>query len=161
MILGLGGGLIAVTVRNILHAVFGLAITLLAVAGLFLYLHSPFVAAMEVIIYVGGISVAMVFAVMLSRALSGAQPVESVARRVGAGVGAAIVLAAASFALTRSEFGAASPLDAEAWSVRAIGKALLLRYNLVFETLSVVLLIAIMGAVVVAQRPGRSGEDRP
>lgn len=161
MVMGLAGAVMAVSLRNILHAVFGLALALLAIAGLFLYLNSPFVAAMEVIIYVGGISVAMVFAVMLSRALSGAQPSEHRGRMLTAAVAAIGFLAVLLLAVTRTSFPPAPPIDPEAWSVRHIGTALLTRYNLVFEALSVVLLIAIMGAVVVAQRPGRRGEDGP
>lgn len=156
-----GGAMVAITVRNILHAVFGLAIALLAVAGLFLYLNSPFVAAMEVIIYVGGISVAMVFAVMLSRALSVPQPAEGGGRVLRAVLGAGLFVALMALVIMKSDLGTAPPVDEAAWGVDRIGDALLTRYNLVFETLSVVLLLAIMGAVAVAQRPGRSEPAEP
>lgn len=159
--MAVGGALVAVSVRNILHAVFGLAIALLGIAGVFLYLNSPFVAAMEVIIYVGGISVAMVFAVMLSRALAVPQPTEGGGRVLRAVLGAGVFLALMGTVILKADFGTAPPLGETeaAWGVDRIGEALLTRYNLVFETLSVVLLLAIMGAIAVAQRPGKGAEE--
>ena len=60
------GALIAVAARNIFHNVLGLVLALIGVAGLFLYLNSPFVALMEILIYVGAICIAICFAIMLS-----------------------------------------------------------------------------------------------
>ena len=60
------GALIAVGARNIFHNVLGLAVALFGVSGLFVYLNSPFVALMEILIYVGAICIAICFAVMLS-----------------------------------------------------------------------------------------------
>ena len=60
------GALIAVAARNIFHNVLGLVLSLIGVAGLFLYLNSPFVALMEILIYVGAICIAICFAIMLS-----------------------------------------------------------------------------------------------
>jgi len=156
MALAVAGALLAVSLRNVLHAIFGLALTLLALAGLFVVLNSPFVAAMEVLIYIGGISVAMVFAVMLSTVVP-QHATESALRRGGAalvalafmlGVGAVVV----GFDLP-SKTGAAAPgVTSELWSVAHLGTALLDHYNLVFETLSVVLLLAIIGAIVISRR---------
>ena len=66
----LGGGLLAALNRQVLYAIIGLAVSLFGLAGLFLNLGSPFVAAMQVLIYIGGISVAIVFAMMLSISMS-------------------------------------------------------------------------------------------
>ena len=85
MALTLAGALMSVTLRNVLHAIFGLALALLGLAGLFVILNSPFVAIMEVLIYVGGITVAMIFAVMLSTVAS-SDLVESPRRRALAAV---------------------------------------------------------------------------
>ena len=63
------GGILSVHLRNIMHAIFSLMASILGIAILFLYLGSPFVASMQVVIYVGGISVAMVFAIMFSYSL--------------------------------------------------------------------------------------------
>ena len=57
----------------------------------------------------------------------------------------------------RATFAEVAPVPAEAWAVGRIGNALLEHYNLVFETLSVVLLLAIIGAILIA-RPGQRGK---
>ncbi len=145
------GALLAVSRTNILHAVFGLAISLVGVAGVFFTLDSPFVAIMEVLIYIGGIAVTMIFAVMLSTVVNPKER-ESVGRRLLAGVVALTFFVAVALVIRNSEFAAGQELDASAWSLEVVGRNLLGRYNLAFETLSVVLLLAIVGAIVIVRK---------
>lgn len=142
------GGILAVTLRNILHAIFGFALTVLGLAGLFLYLGSPFVAAMQILIYVGGISVAMVFAIMFSYTLGFGRLAGD--HRLSPLVPAVAFFAAVAILVRRGGF-AVAPADRE-WSLEAIGRALLTHYNVVFEALSVVLLLAIVGAILIARK---------
>ncbi len=143
--------MLAVSLSNILHAVFGLAISLIGVAGIFFCLGSPFVAAMEVLVYVGGISVAMVFAVMLSYSISAGKMVESKERRLIGGLTALLFLISMVVVVQGADFaGSPAPADAEGWSVAGIGRDLLTHYNLVFEALSLVLLLAIVGAIAIS-----------
>lgn len=152
--IALAGGLLAVSLRNILHAIFGLALSLLGIAALFFYLGSPFVGAMQVVIYVGGISVAMVFAVMFSYTVRSRESA-SLTRYVVGGAGALVFFGAVGAVLWRTDFGGSAAVRGD-WSVEAIGRALLQHYNLVFEALSVVLLLAIVGAIVIARRESDS-----
>lgn len=161
MALTIAGAFLSVWTKNVLHAVFGLAISLLGVAGLFLYLGSPFVAAMEVLIYVGGISVAMVFAVMLSTSIASFQEGEGMTRRLLGFIPAAAFLVMIVPVITGLEPVPVPVTTAEAWSVEAIGMDLLTHYNLVFELLSVVLLLAIVGAIAIAQVPAKGEEEAP
>lgn len=147
--LTLAGATAAASLRNVLHAIFGLALSLLGIAGLFLYLGSPFVAAMQVVIYVGGISVAMVFAVMFSYRIDPAEPVRPHRTVLGFVAALSFVLAVGGV-IVRASFPLAP--GGRDWGVPAIGRALLLHYNLVFEALSVVLLLAIAGAIIIARR---------
>ncbi|MEZ4265775.1 MAG: NADH-quinone oxidoreductase subunit J [Myxococcota bacterium] len=151
MALCLLGALVAVSVRDIVHAIFGLATALLALAGLFTTLGSPFVGAMEVLIYVGGISVAMIFAVMLSpQAGKGLR--ETPARRFGAAVIAALFFAGTGLALLNDTPVADSPEAPGVFAPAALGHALLGDWLIAFEVLSLVLLLAIIGAVLIAVR---------
>jgi len=149
MALTLAGAVLAVSLRNILHAVFGLAISLLGIAGLFFALNAPFVGAMEVLIYVGGISVAMIFVVMLSSVV-GKHAEESSRRKLLAALIVAPLFAGLALIITGTELGD-PPAYVRGNSPEAIGEALLDHYNLAFEALSVVLLIAIVGAIVIAR----------
>jgi len=152
MALAVAGALLAVSLKNVLHAIFGLAITLMAMAGLFVVLNSPFVATMEVLIYVGGITVAMVFAVMLSTVVPEHQ-LESVWRRVGAGVVALGFFIGVGAVIVGAGMPKGPPPEAvsESWSIKQLGTSLLGQYNVVFEVLSVILLLAIIGAIVISR----------
>lgn len=160
--LALIGALLAVSLRNILHAIFALALCLFGLAGLFLLLGSPFVAAMEVLIYVGGISVAMAFAVMFAYSIGDATRKVRLRRVFAAGAAALGVAGLIGQRLLSTSF-APAPAGRDG-SVAALGRALLTHYNLVFEVLSVVLLLAIVGAIIVARhevgsRDSHAGAD--
>ncbi len=150
----LAGGLAAAWARHILYAIIGLGLSLFGVAGLFLLLGSPFVAAMQLLIYIGGITVAIVFAMMLSIAMTVAPPPRNRLKAVFAGLCAVAFGAAVLPLLRAAPFADRPPVPHETWPVAGIGHALLTHYNLVFETLSVVLLLAIIGAILIA-RSGR------
>jgi NADH-quinone oxidoreductase subunit J len=153
VILTIAGAMLAVLQGNIVRAIFGLAVALIGVALAFLALGSPFVAAMEVLIYIGGITVAMVFAVMLSSA-GRKEPQAPMVRHLAAGLAALLFFAGVAWVIMGAEFAApATAPPAEAWSVQAIGRNLVDRFNVVFELLSVVLLLAIIGAIRIAKKP--------
>ena len=148
------GAVLAVTQASIVRAIFGLGIALGGVALAFLLLGSPFLAAMEVLIYIGGITVAMAFGVMLS-SIGRDEPREGARRRALAAIGAAIFFVCVLHAVRTSEFTGLpdpDPRAPEAWSVEAIGFELLDQFNVAFEVLSVVLLLAIVGAISIASR---------
>ena len=69
-VLALLGGLTAVAARRLIHAVLGLATSLVGVAGMYVYLGTHFIAAMQILIYVGAVCISITFAVMLARAPS-------------------------------------------------------------------------------------------
>jgi NADH-quinone oxidoreductase subunit J len=162
MVVILAGAFLAVISRNILHAVFGLAISLVGVAGVFFALNSPFVAVMEVLIYIGGIAITMIFAVMLSSVVNPAEE-ESLARKgMAAGI-AGLFLAGGIALITSSNFASGNEVPPEAWGLEQVGRSLLDRFNLAFETLSAVLLLAIVGAIVISRKqallPGDDDEE--
>ena len=161
--LTLFGAILAVTQRNIVRALFGLGVALAGVALAFLLLNSPFVAAMQVLIYIGGITVALAFGVMLS-STGRAEPPARAGRRLLAGVAATAFFVALATVVWTTDFGAPAAIAGRDWSVEHVGTLLLDRYNVVFELLSVVLLVAIVGAITIASRhdspdPTSSEED--
>ena len=154
------GAVIATNSERLIRAVTGLAIACIGLAGLYYYLHSPFVALMEMLIYVGAVCVTIVFAVML------ADPHPEKDMDKGNPFAGPL-----SFALGVMFFWGLSALAGKtAWvqpvsrlndgSLEQVGKALLTNYSMVFELISLVLLIAILGALVLArQGRDRTGED--
>lgn len=150
-----GGALIAVASTRLPRAITGLAICFIGVAGLYYFLNSPFVAVMEMLIYVGAVCVTIVFAIML------ADPGDEdrVGRRsaiippVGFGVGALLFWGMALLGSKTTWPAAAARVNDG--SVKTIGHSLLTDYSMVFELISLVLLMAIIGSLVLA-RAGRS-----
>ena len=136
--------------RNILHAALGLLVTLLAVAGLYLWLGADFLGVTQLLIYVGGILVMILFAILfttriaqvrVSNASIGRLPAVLVSLVVVAGL--AYVGATTRFALTEA---VAAPTTAR------LGDGFLREYLLPFELASLVLLMALVGAMVIARR---------
>ena len=151
------GALIAVMSARLIRSVCGLAICCIGLAGLYYFLHSPFLALMELLIYVGAVCVTMVFAIML------AEPEEPAPDRQTGSVEAwgalALLIAAVIFGGlgwlgTHGAWGEPTNLVNDG-SLAAIGRALLTTYSLAFELISLALLVAILGALVVA-RQGRA-----
>lgn len=145
----IGGAGIAVFPRNILHNVVGLIVALSGVAGLYLFLGSLFVAMMQLLIYVGAICIAIVFAIMLSRPLHLEVPERNRHKVAGAAGAALLFLAGGSGVVIRTCWQPARDQGAD-WSIKTIGDLLLTRYDLSFELISLVLLVAIIGAIVTA-----------
>lgn len=149
LILVFGGALLAVLPKNIIHNVFGLATSLVGVAGLFIFLGSEFLAMMEILIYVGAICIAIVFAIMLSQPMHLELP-----KRYRPKVVFSLLVSASIFF---SFFGIVTATDWEPalvrggdWGVARLGRLLFTRYELLFELISLVLLVAIMGAIITA-----------
>jgi len=142
------GGLMAVYAKSLVRAIVGLILTMFGVAGLYLLLSAPFLAFMQILIYVGAVSVIIFFAVMLTRAPAGAEEREPTSARQGflAFVGAltpAIVLAAAVW-----KYRVNSAKVPESVDIERLGEILLGPYVLAFELISVVLFVAMAGAVL-------------
>lgn len=144
------GALLAVTLRNVFYNALGLILSLFGMAGLFLFLNAEFLAVMEVIIYIGAIAVAIIFAIMLTRDLSGKDLTDSPAKLGRSILGAGLFFAVVARAIWTTQW----PVTAAQgdYSIRALGKALLSTYVLPFEVVSVVLLVAIIGALAISAR---------
>lgn len=147
------GALIAVGARNIFHNVLGLCLSLFGVAGLFLYLNSPFVALMEILIYVGAICIAICFAIMLSEPMHLPRPPRNIMKMLGAACGAGLVFVLFALLTKKTQWVPAAERSTD-WSVVTLGHYLLNQYALIFELISLLLLVAMLGAIVNA-RGGR------
>ncbi|HWH71177.1 MAG TPA: NADH-quinone oxidoreductase subunit J [Candidatus Sulfotelmatobacter sp.] len=151
------GALIAVLSARLIRSVCGLAITCIGLAGLYYFLHSPFLAMMEILIYVGAVCVTIIFAVMLAEP---DEPASNETRRTGLlwggtslGVAAAIFWGLCKLGTSNQWAPPAARLNDG--SVQAIGISLLTTYSLAFELISLALLVAILGALAIA-RSGRT-----
>jgi len=146
------GALIAVLSRRIIRSVAGLALCSVGLAGLYYFLNSPFLALMEILIYIGAVCVTIIFGVMLSET-DEPEPRENPGQERLWAVISALVSVAIFVGLYRLSLHGAWPAGGAAaadGSVRAIGIALLTTFSLPFELISLVLLVAILGALTLA-----------
>jgi len=137
--------------RNLVHAALWLIVSLFTVAVLFVLLEAGFLAAVQVVLYIGAIAILIIFAIMLTRRVM--QDTGSQTNRqwwLGALIAAAL-LAALYFTLSQVAYPL-STADAPDDSLRTLGRALVdpNQYALPFEVASVLLLVALIGSIVVA-----------
>jgi len=143
--------------RNIIYSALALMISFIGVAGLYVILGADFIAGVQVLLYVGGVLVLTLFAVMLTQ---GIRDVEVSNRSVG--VVPALVIVAATFAVmyraVKQAGWAEKALDMTNSSSYAVGNALLGEYILPFEVASIVLLAVLVGAVVLTRKEVVEGD---
>jgi NADH-quinone oxidoreductase subunit J len=147
--------------RRPIYSVMLLIASFLALAGLYVLLDAPFLAVIQIVIYAGAILVLFLFVVMLLNAPKEGSPyLEKIAtgpRRIGIAL-AVVLVVELSWALwqaymVRGPGEAPSPNDAATlMSVREIGRVLYSNYILAFEVTSLLILVAMVGAVVLAKR---------
>lgn len=149
----IAGGMIACNAERLVRAVAGLMTCFIGVGALYYFLNSPFVAMMQVLIYVGAVSVTISFAIMLAAPEESKDhgPVSSLAGPFGF-VTAILLTVGLSLIAYKTTWISAAKINNG--SVETIGIQLLTEYSMVFELISIVLLIAILGAIVIA-REGR------
>ena len=144
------GGFITVLSQSLVRALVGLIMTLFGVAGLFFLMAAPFIALMQLLIYVGAVSVLIFFAIMLTNAWPGGD--ESGGRGGKKTVYAllAALLPAVFLGSAVIKTAPSSSLIAEEIEVDVLGKFFMQDFILPFELISILLTVAMAGAVVLA-----------
>lgn len=157
-ILVAGSAIMVVSMKNIFHSALFLVLTFFSVAGIYVLLNAEFLAAVQVLIYVGAITILMIFAIMLTHQLFSRS-----LRQVNEQVIPAALITMVFFVLS------ILALVKTAWPVSGgqlpderifeIGRLLMSEYVIPFEVVSVVLLAALIGAIIIGRRE-KSGETK-
>ncbi len=159
-VLAVGSALLVALSTNLVHCALWLVVTLGALAGCYLLLAAEFVAWVQVLVYMGAVVVLLLFALMLTRAPVGHVPdLDGPNRVVAAIAGLAttamlVVTFVAGFQGTRIDVGAD-----DIGSTRAVGATIFGSWVLPFELVSVILLAALVGAIVLSRRPAEEVSD--
>ncbi len=151
----LGSGLLAVTARKIFRAAIWLLFSLIGIAGLYFWMQMEFIAAVQIVVYVGGIVVLIIFSIFLTQQ-SGSEmagPVRS--RNIFSLFAVVFGFAFVYFLIDNYEFKSISDDMIDA-GVKNIGSQMLSTtehgYILPFETVSILLLAAMIGCIVIAMK---------
>ena len=145
---------LVITRRNAVHSALALIVTLLAVSGLYLMLYAPFVAGVQIIVYAGGIMVLFLFVIMLVN-LERTVKERQFNRIWPVGVVAAVALLGlfvSVFVKGKNLFPEPRIPLAEANNTQQVGIMLYGNYMFAFEIASLLLLVAILGAVIMAKK---------
>jgi NADH-quinone oxidoreductase subunit J len=152
-----GAGVQVIASRNPIHSAIGLVTSFLAIAGLYVLLHAEFVAAVQVLVYAGGIMVLFLFVIMLVN-LRDRPPLRPRLRGAFAAAAGLLAIGAMLVAAGRGRLlgtAAGGPGAAATGNLEAVGTALFTEALLPFEIASVLLLVAMVGAIVLARDLGR------
>jgi NADH-quinone oxidoreductase subunit J len=141
-----------VTSRNVVHAALYLVGTLLGAAALYVLLLAEFLAWAQVLIYVGAIVVLMLFGLMLTRAPIGSASFDNDQRLLGALCAGALFVVTSWIMVDAFTGRSISFEGATGTTTRSLGEAIFSAYVLPFEVVSVLLLAALVGAIVIARR---------
>ncbi len=149
----IGGGIMAVTSLKIFRAAIYLLFSLLGIAGIYFYLHYEFIAAVQIVVYVGGIVVLIIFSIFLTHESGGEMKAPDWRRSLFAGIATICGFALVYLLMNKQVFIPSSDEVVEP-SVNNIGTQMLSTtehgYLLPFEVISILLLASMIGAIVIA-----------
>jgi NADH:ubiquinone oxidoreductase subunit 6 (subunit J) len=145
-----GSALAVVLSKNLFHAVLWLALALTGTAGIFLLLDAEFLAAVQLLLYAGGIITIVVFAIVVTERLIGERLTQTNMRIGGAALVSAVLLAFIVVVIGRHALPVSRP-EMPGDLTRLIGEAVLTRYVLPFELLAVLMLAGMLGAIYFAR----------
>lgn len=143
--------IVVVAARNIIYSAFALLFTFFGVAGIFVLLNADFLAVVQIIIYVGGILVLIIFGVMLTNKITSVEIKTESIHIVPATIITGLIGGALIAILTKTNWRITEPYSVEK-TVHEIGRFLLVHYMILFELAGIILLVALIGAVMIARK---------
>ena len=145
-----GSALLVVTMRDIIRCGLAMIICFAALAGLYVFAGAPLVAAAQVLVYIGAISVLVLFAIMLTQSKAAPARLVFQTQAVPAAIAAVILAILIAITVTATDWGAVTSRLGTATD--ALARLLFRDYVLPFEIVSVLLLAAVIGGVFLAKR---------
>jgi len=151
MIMIVGSAINVVISSQLIYSAVSLLFTLFGVAGLYVFLYADFIAATQVIIYVGGILVLIIFGVMLTNKIDTPNIVSSSSNQVIGFLASSFLLLLQFGVIFKTNWKEGVVLESES-TVNIIGNLLLQDYLLAFEIVSILLLAALIGSAFLSRR---------
>ncbi|MBW7650425.1 NADH-quinone oxidoreductase subunit J [Anoxybacillus sp. ST4] len=150
-LIALGGGIFMLNLNKVVHMVVALVFTFVSLAGIYVLLSAEFVAAVQVLIYSGAITIIMLFGIMLTRHQDDGQSTGSPLRKALALLGTVAFGVVMYIGIRTLDFGTEA-VGLHENNTEQIGIALYSKYVIPFELTSVLLLVALVGAVILAKK---------
>ncbi len=144
----MGSALVAVLAGPIIYALLGLIATMFGIGALYIYLNAPFLAMMQILIYVGAISILIAFAIMLAGPISKNPQEWTTLTKFAGALGVSLVSTGVIYFLATGAFPASG--RSAAITTVEIGRAFYDRLILPFELISLLIVVSIIGAIMLA-----------
>jgi len=141
---------LTVTARDIFHCAVWLAFCLLSVSGIYFYLDAEFVGVIQVLVYIGGIITLFIFAIKLTAHIDDKTIKQTNKQILPAALGAAVFFVLLFKIIGSNPWAKIQP-DAPVVSLKQLGLSLMTSYALPFEFISLLLLAAMVGAIVIGK----------
>ena len=140
---------------NLFHAGLSLIVSFLGISAIYVMLSAPFVAGMQVLVYAGAIAVLLLFAFMLTHDIMKPLRKATKGQQVSSLLACVLLAGAMGRVLVASGWLTLTPIDNDGASLTELGLAYLTRYLVPFELISLLLLMTLIGAVVIARKEER------
>lgn len=142
---------IVVTTRNVIYSGFSLLFTFFGVAGIYVLLGADFLAIVQIMVYVGGILILILFGVMLTNKITNVDIRTGTVHLLPAAIGIGILFGALVSVMVLTDWKT-SDVTIPITTTYSIGRELLTNYVLIFELLGLLLLVVLIGAASIARR---------
>jgi NADH-quinone oxidoreductase subunit J len=143
------GGILMLNLKKVIHMILAVVLTFVSLAGLYIMLSAEFVAVVQILIYSGAISIILIFGIMLTKHNDRQEKVKNRWQAFAVGIGTIIFFIIVYRAIRHLYFGEAETLHEG--NVEQIGTELFSKYVIPFELVSVVLLVSLVGAIILAK----------
>ena len=138
--------------RSLIYSAFSLLFTFMGVAGLYVLLSADFIAVAQIMVYIGGILILLVFGVMLTRRVTDVEIRSGTIRMLPATVVVGLALGTLIVIFTRTTWMQVQTIPDIEGTTMELGELLLTTFVLPFEVAGILLLVAVMGAALIARR---------
>ncbi|WP_394238563.1 NADH-quinone oxidoreductase subunit J [Niallia oryzisoli] len=156
--IAVSGGVLLLNLTKVVHMVLALVATFISIAGIYILLSAEFLAVVQILIYSGAITIIMLFGIMLTRHDDQEEPKGGWGKKITLFLGVVAFAAVVYLGIYNLDFPL---LDQELHvnNTEQIGVALYTKYIIPFELTSIVLLVALIGAIILAKRDNEKEAD--
>lgn len=153
------GGILLINLNRVMHMMVALTFTFISIAGIYIMLSAEFVAIVQILIYAGSVTIIMIFGIMLTNHKDFQERKDVWWKRFAAFVGILAFAGAMYFGIyDLDNTGADTQLHID--NTQKIGIQLYSKYIIPFELTSAILLVALIGAIVLAKKDDEEGEEQ-
>jgi NADH-quinone oxidoreductase subunit J len=150
--LTVGSAFVVVFSRSVIYAAFSLLFTFMGVAGLYVLLSADFIAVAQIMVYIGGIMILLVFGVMLTRKATDVELRSGTVKTLPALIIAGVVIGTLIHAFTSAQWLQVEGIPDIEGTTLELGELLMTTFVLPFEVAGILLLVAVMGAALIARQ---------